>query len=407
MPHLAAHVRLVITPRLRETAIHSWIHRASTLPVWLRIAVILFAALAFLDDLLSVTEDDRTGAALALMLLQITLSYGVTILAVWFPAPAVLLLPFPLVLSLVNRSVPSALIGAVIITLAATSLLPQGFILVHAAVLIAWVAATMFLSGSSDFAWLLSIPLAAAVLAGIAVRFFVTQQQQTATRLRNIEAAHQQLREQERLALARDLHDVVAHELTLITMQAAGSHRQDDTAVLHRTISTMEDAARSGVQELRKLLQVLRESPGAAPRDHASSGLATGSIESLLASLTASLETTGYRVSVHTSGDVDELPPTQRGTAARILQEATTNIMKYAPPGSPCCFEVTVAHETLVIRIENSLDMTRRSTQRIPPSLTSGFGLHGIQERVALLNGEANYGPRNGRWVLGVRIPFS
>ena len=387
--------------------IRSWTVTRGDIPVWLRVTIILFAALAFFDDLLSLMAGDRTSSQLVLMVLQITLSYAAVACLAWSPLLGAVILPAPLALSLMTQVVVSPLICGVVITVAVVCLLPRRVVLLHAAVLCIWVITATLLAGSTDFAWMLAVPLTASSLAGIAVRFFVSQQQQAAARLRHIEAAHQQLREQERLALARDLHDVVAHELTLITMQAAGSYRHDDAGVLHRTISTMEDSARSGVQELRKLLQVLRESPGAGERDHGSSGLATGSIEALLASLSSSMETAGYRVNVRTSDGVDDLPPTLRGTTARILQEATTNIMKYAPPDSQCCFDVTVLQEALVMRIENSLATARRSSQNVQPSLTSGFGLRGIRERVALLDGQVDYGPRHGVWVLDVRIPFS
>lgn len=397
---------MVITSQARPTPLLEGFLRTSPLPVWLRVALVLFAAIALFDDLRALDPQDYTAGGVIVVAVQMVLSYGALALVAWRPGVAGILLLAPLVLALLTHNYGFTLICAVIITVATVSLVPRIMSLFYTVALAAWVVAAAVVEGTTDVLWLLGTTLVVGVLTGIALRFFVIQHRESAARLRSIEAAHQQLREQERLALARDLHDVVAHELTLVTMQAAGAHRQDDPVVLHNTISTMEDAARSGLQELRTLLQILRESPGAVDRNDSSSGLTTGSLANLLDSLNASLAAAGFSVTVRTEEGLDQLPTTVRGTAARILQEASTNIIKYAPAGSSCLLSVTRDTNAMLIRTENDLRSSRRTNYQEPP-LTSGFGLRGIQERVELLNGEVTYGPENGRWVLNVRIPFN
>ncbi len=380
-------------------------NRTSPLPVWLRVTLVLFAAIALFDDLRALEPEDHAATTTVLVAAQMILSYGSLALVAWRPGVASTVLLVPLVLALFTHSYAFTLICAVIVTIATVSMLPRTLTLVYSLVLATWTITAVVVESTTDALWLMGTPLVVGVVIGVALRFFVIQHRENKTRLRSIEAAHQQLREQERLELARDLHDVVAHELTLVTMQAAGSHRQNDPAVLHETISTIENAARSGLQELRTLLHILRESPGAVSRNENSSGLTTGSLENLLDSLSASLTAAGFSVTVNTLDGFDTLPTTVRGTAARILQEASTNIIKYAPAGSACLLSLTRDANSVMVRTENELQHSRGPEYGEYP-MTSGYGLHGIQERVALLNGDVTYGPQDGRWVLDVRIPF-
>ena len=97
------------------------------------------------------------------------------------------------------------------------------------------------------------------------------------------------------------------------------------------------------------------------------------------------------------------MPTTARGTAARILQEAVTNIIKYAPRGADCRIEVTAADHELHLRVTNPLPRTGTKTRG--GELSSGLGLRGITERVSLLGGHAESGPEGGQWVLDVCLP--
>ncbi|WP_315279786.1 histidine kinase [Kocuria carniphila] len=348
---------------------------------------------------------DQAPATMVVIAVQMILGYVSLALIAWRPGIASALLLVPLALALFTHNYGFTLICAVIVTIATVSMLPRVMTIIYSVILAAWTITAVVVESTTDVLWIMGTPLVTGVLIGVALRFFVIQHRENKARLRSIEAAHQQLREQERLELARDLHDVVAHELTLVTMQAAGSHRQNDPVVLHDTICTMENAARSGLQELRTLLHILRESPGAVSRNDNSSGLTTGSLESLVDSLSASLTAAGFSVTVNTVDGFEKLPTSVRGTAARILQEASTNIIKYAPAGSTCLLSLTTDANSVMIRTENELQQSYRSDDGEFP-MTSGYGLHGIQERVALLNGEVTYGPQDDRWVLDVRIPF-
>ncbi|WP_062735110.1 sensor histidine kinase [Kocuria turfanensis] len=224
--------------------------------------------------------------------------------------------------------------------------------------------------------------------------------------MRDLEILNERLREDERQALARDLHDVVAHELTLITMQTMSRRRSEDVGELHQVLETVEGAARSALHELRVLLRLLRdENDGDHPRDVTGAGLAIGSLDQVVTSLAASLRDLRFDPQVELTGDLEATPTTVRGTAARILQEAVTNIIKYAPRGSRCLISVATDDHELKLRVTNPLPRSSPHAAGRSSELSSGLGLRGITERVSLLGGHAESGPEGGQWVLDVCLP--
>ncbi|MDN5631355.1 histidine kinase dimerization/phosphoacceptor domain-containing protein, partial [Kocuria sp.] len=234
------------------------------MPNWLRIVVLLFAALALLDDLRSVDWQTLTPLTAILTAGTSVLSYGAVALLAWSPKASTVVIVVGYAASVVPDEYAAMLLGACVVMVGVVAMLPRRTVALFVATSAAWIVVVSAVSHDTRFVWALGLPLGVCALFGVALRFFLTQYRLNARRLAVLEVTHQQLREQERLALARDLHDVVAHELTLVTMQAAGSQREQDPAALHRTIDAMDTAARSGLQELRILLQVLRDSPGPA-----------------------------------------------------------------------------------------------------------------------------------------------
>ncbi|MDO4918262.1 sensor histidine kinase [Kocuria sp.] len=386
--------------------------RARAMPSWLRIVAVLFAAVALFDDLRALDWTSLSPSAAALTSAWIVMSYGAVALLAWSAAASATAIALSYALCLVLDEYSITLLCGCVVMVGAVAMLRRAALLAHLAVTVAWVAVTAWMLDGTDFFWALGLPLGIAALVGVAVRFFVGEYRLNARRLAAMEATHERLREQERLALARDLHDVVAHELTLVTMQAAGSQRQTDPTELHRTIDTMDTAARSGLTELRTLLHLLRDPHGPAPDGAAeagergsASGLTTGSLHGVAQTLESSLERAGLHPQFVLDEGVDDIPTSIRGTAARVLQEASTNMIKYAPTGSPCLVRMTAVDSTVHIHTENRVSP---GTQELDHrELSSGFGLRGIRERVALLDGRVDYGAHDHTWHLDVRIPVS
>ncbi|MFI7494969.1 sensor histidine kinase [Kocuria sp. M4R2S49] len=313
-----------------------------------------------------------------------------------------------LVTSLLANYQASAIVTVFVVTAAVAATATRKFLVVHLLVYFVWAVASAMVHGPFDspLFWFTFNGLLVATLAGSAVRYFQGQRRKNEERVRDLEVLNERLREDERQALARDLHDVVAHELTLITMQTMSRRRSGDVSELHQVLETVEDAARSALHELRVLLRLLRnENEGEHPRDVTGAGLAIGSLEHVVTSLAASLRDLRFEPDVAITGDLEAMPTTVRGTAARILQESVTNIIKYAPRGSLCRIELTADDHELRLRVSNPMP---RSTQRSgshSSEMSSGLGLRGIAERVSLLGGHAESGSADGQWVLDVCLP--
>jgi signal transduction histidine kinase len=199
---------------------------------------------------------------------------------------------------------------------------------------------------------------------------------------------------EERLRIAQDLHDVVAHSMGVIAVQAGvGAHVIDsDPQEAKRSLEAISQTSRSTLAEIRQMLGVLRDDTGAsyAPAP----GLAD------LDRLVRDVEGAGLEVDVQREGEHAELPPGVEFTAYRIVQEALTNVLKHAGRARAT---VTVGYEPGALRLEVVDDGrgVNGSTS------TGGHGLMGMRERVAVYGGTFQAGPRTGGgFGVTVRLPY-
>jgi signal transduction histidine kinase len=187
----------------------------------------------------------------------------------------------------------------------------------------------------------------------------------------------------ERARIARELHDVVAHQISLMTVQAEGAARlaSGEDPRVREALRTIGDAGREGLAEMRRVVGLLRE-PAFDPLEP-QPRLAE------LPRLTEQLAEAGLPVSLHVKGDPRRLPSGVDLSAYRIVQESLTNTLKHGGPGA-------TADVTLDYRPEG-LDLTIVDDGRgLTGPSDGGHGLVGIRERTALLSGELTAGPRPG-----------
>nr|WP_306438942.1 histidine kinase [Kocuria sediminis] len=344
-----------------------------------------------------------------MLVLDGVLSYVVVGMVAWRATWASVASVSCMITSVMIDNFGAVIIPILVVTAAVIATATSRFIAAHLLVYFVWIFMATFLREggfSGAVFWNLLIPVLVAALIGAGIRHFRLQRQRSEQQVRDLEILNERLREDERQALARDLHDVVAHELTLITMQTMSRRRSEDVGELHQVLETVEGAARSALHELRVLLRLLRdENDGDHPRDVTGAGLAIGSLDQVVTSLAASLRDLRFDPQVALTGDLEATPTTVRGTAARILQEAVTNIIKYAPRGSRCLISVAADDHELKLRVTNPLPRSSPHAAGRSSELSSGLGLRGITERVSLLGGHAESGPEGGQWVLDVCLP--
>jgi signal transduction histidine kinase len=235
------------------------------------------------------------------------------------------------------------------------------------------------------------LQLVAFWLAGV----FVHARRQAASmaaRSSALERQAEQATVAERARIAREMHDIVAHHLSVIVLQAAGARASGRPA--GPTLEKIENSARQALSETRRLLGVLRdtgEETALAPQP----GIGD------LAALAAGVQAAGLPVDLVIDGDLAALPATVDVSVYRIVQEALTNVLKHAGPARA---GVTIGCEQDAVTIEVTDDGTAKPG---PGALADGHGLAGMRERAAVFGGELAAGPRpGGGYVVRVRLPL-
>lgn len=201
----------------------------------------------------------------------------------------------------------------------------------------------------------------------------------------------------ERVRIARELHDVVAHHVSVMGVQAAACRRvlDRDPAKARTALAAVEESARTAVDELRRMLGVLRA------RDHEPDTVEPPPGISRVATVVERARETGLGATLGVYGDPVPIPESISQATYRIVQEAVTNTLKHA-----------VAATTLDVRIrylahEVEVDVTDDGRSSGTTS-TDGVGLVGMRERVAAHGGTLEVGPRAvGGWRVRARFPLS
>jgi signal transduction histidine kinase len=221
---------------------------------------------------------------------------------------------------------------------------------------------------------------------------------------------------EERARIARELHDVVAHHLSVIAIQAeAAPYRvPDPPEALTRSFVTIRGNAREALTELRRLLGLLRA--GASSEEAGPQPTLAG-----LDDLVANVRGAGLAVTTAIHGTRRALPPGVELSAYRILQEALSNALRHAP-GADVRIDVAYQPTELALRVVNGPPQQRPAVPLSPspnPSPSSspgpdhgppghgpGHGLLGMRERAAMLGGELTAGPQpDGGYAVAAVLP--
>jgi signal transduction histidine kinase len=206
-------------------------------------------------------------------------------------------------------------------------------------------------------------------------------------------AAHEAVAE-ERARLARELHDIVSHNLSVVVLQAGGARAQGDHAPAG-TLEKIERSSREALVEMRRLLGVLRDNS-----DDATLAPQPGIPQ--LDALAATMRAAGLPVELVVEGDHTDLPPALDLSAYRIVQEALTNTLKHAGPANA---RVRIRRHADAVTIDIDDDGTGNPNGR---SAGAGHGLVGMRERVALFGGELDAAPRaEGGYAVHARLPLA
>ncbi|MCQ4079816.1 histidine kinase [Streptomyces sp. RB6PN25] len=194
---------------------------------------------------------------------------------------------------------------------------------------------------------------------------------------------------EERLRIARDLHDQVGHHLALINVQAgvADYVLDEQPAQVRESLAHIRQASRAALDELKDTVGLLREAGDAAAPTEPTVGL------SGLGELVESFRKSGLSIEHEVDGTVRALAPAADLTAFRVVQESLTNVCKHAA-GARTCLRLSYRPAGLRIVVENEGDGSRPA--RAVPAGGCGHGIRGMRERVAIVGGSLSAGPRPG-----------
>jgi signal transduction histidine kinase len=195
--------------------------------------------------------------------------------------------------------------------------------------------------------------------------------------------SHEQQRRSTQLAVAREVHDVLAHTLAAVAVQleAADAVLADggDPAKLRALVQRSRSLVGEGIEETRAAVRALREEP----------------VE-LVGRLTALVA--GEPIELHVTGEARPVPPKAGLALFRAAQEALTNARKHAP-GAPLTVSLEFGPDDIVLRVENG------AATSAPTVGESGFGLQGMRERLELAGGALDVGATASGWHVEARVP--
>ncbi|MFI1194719.1 sensor histidine kinase [Micromonospora sp. NPDC020750] len=252
-------------------------------------------------------------------------------------------------------------------------------------------------------------------------RLYVLSLEERATTLeREREAESRAAVAEERTRIARELHDVVAHSMAVMIVQADGARymfdRDPETA--REAVKVVADTGRQALEEMRRLVGVLREP--SAPDQAAGPAAAAGtdgpgppglSAEPVhrrpalvgLPDLLDRFRAAGLRIDWTVTGEPPALPPGLELTVYRVVQEALTNALKHAGVGATVALGMDHPPGAVVVRAADD----GRGRPVVRPAPSGGHGLVGMRERVTVYDGSLTAGPRlTGGWQVEVRLPL-
>lgn len=208
----------------------------------------------------------------------------------------------------------------------------------------------------------------------------------------------------ERIRMARELHDTVAHTVSVMTLQVGGVRRRldrDPTSQAERDVLLdVEGLGREAVAELHRMLDVLR-SPNEDTSNESSRALTPQPRLADLDQLASRLRAAGVPVELKIEGSARQLPAGFELAGYRVVQEALTNVLKHSP-GATALVHVAYTEKSLELVVQDN-----GPAADVAAAERTGLGLTGIRERVALYGGQVETGPTGKGFRVRVTLPVA
>jgi signal transduction histidine kinase len=294
-----------------------------------------------------------------------------------------------------------------------------------AAAVLAWTVSVPLLSPAAgwDYVVLLTVLVLLAAAAGFGLNELRDRNERGVREVEALRQEQEQVRRGERTRLAHELHDIVAHDVTIMTMQARRAGIVQDPVKTQEILRSIGESGHQVLEDLRRLVLVLRESEHAGEngtRDDADRQADGASGPQLLGEDEVSGETTtatglrvdldrvagalrdaGFTVEARQHGELELIPASLRQSLRRALREMGTNILKHADPARVVEIRLDVEPSSVSLG-------TRNAVGQEEPVMSSNTGLEALSTRAQLMGGELASGrDGSGRWSTRITLPLA
>jgi signal transduction histidine kinase len=218
------------------------------------------------------------------------------------------------------------------------------------------------------------------------------------------EARQREILREQRAQIARELHDIVAHSVSVILLQVGAARmRAPGQPDITQPLETAEASGRQALAELRRLLGVLSDPPAEGGDRGQGAARWTPDVPqpsiAALGQLAASVRGAGLDIDLAIAGEVRPLPPGLELSVYRIVQEALTNVLKHAQAATA---RVRIGYHSDAVTIDVTDDGTARAMSGVP----AGQGLAGMSQRAQVFGGTISAGPApSGGWQVHAKLP--
>jgi len=366
-------------------------------PIARRVLLVVVAVVLIGDSLLRATSEADTG------LLQAIVSTALTIviaLFAWRPPIAAVAVCVGAVVAAGAAVAGDYLLGAAFVLGIVAVTCSPAMVALYAIVMIGWGTVEVVRpTGELDLAGAVVIGILGVVslLIGVTIR----QQYDRWTRLSaRIAESEREVAEQlrhERDLIADELHDIVAHEITIVALHAAVLDRTDDGATRRQSQTAIREAAVQALTDIRRVLGMVRGEEDFAPERVPS----PDGLEATIDAVVAELEAAGIAVAVALPPQV-RLPNASLLALIRVVRESSTNVLKHATGAHHVRIALTV--ERGWVHLEFADDSPPAHTAGLP---SSGYGIMRLRERFRLFGGSFEAERRREGWVVTASLPLT
>ncbi|WP_433212141.1 histidine kinase [Microtetraspora malaysiensis] len=239
-----------------------------------------------------------------------------------------------------------------------------------------------------------AIALIVMVAAPVAIGRYIRGRQAAARQAAELAAARNRAdRLAERERIARDVHDIVAHHVGAMVLRASAALYAGADGPAEEALTDIRATGHGVLEDLRGLLDVLRD-PG-------KDDIPSADPEDVVRDAAARMTAAGLRVELDIAPEAEGAPLVVRASAARIVQEGLTNVLKHAGPGTEARVKVGITGHELAVEIRNGPGAA--ASRELP---STGQGINGMRERAGALGGRLTAGPaEDGGWRLAAALP--